>query len=250
MIFAETVLETATVVSVNDAVFAPAGISTEVGTVASALLLVIKTETPPAGATVPRVIVPFEVFPPTNEAGLSESEDTTGGLIVKVVEASTVPPDFATIFATTWAATDTVFTGNVTDVLPAGIVIVAGNVTAAWSLDKPMTMPTFGAGPSSVAVPVHEAVPTRVDGLTFRLDKTGGLTIKDAEDVAPARVADMDTVTTDATAEVLMANVALVLPAATGTVAGTVAPGLLLANLIVRPPVGAAPVNVMVPVEG
>jgi hypothetical protein len=34
------------------------------------------------------------------------------------------------MFAATWAATDVVFTVNVTEVLPAGIVIVAGNVTA------------------------------------------------------------------------------------------------------------------------
>lgn len=113
-----------------------------------------------------------------------------------------------------------------------------------------MTIPTLGAGPSNVAVPVHEAVPTIVDGLTFRLDNTGGLTIKDANDVDPPRVAEMDTVTTDATAEVLMGNVTLVLPASTGTVVGTVAPRLLLANLMTSPPVGAAPVNVMVPVEG
>lgn len=95
MIFADTVLETETVVTVNEAVFAPAGTRTEAGIEASVLVLVSMTETPPAGAAVPKVTVPFEVFPPTSDAGLSESADTTGGLIVKVVEASTVPPDFA-----------------------------------------------------------------------------------------------------------------------------------------------------------
>lgn len=95
VITAFTVLVTAKVVTVKVANFVPAGTSTVAGTDASLLLLVNETETPPAGAAVPNVTVPLEVLPPTNDAGLSDRPDTTGGLMVKVVVASTVPPDLA-----------------------------------------------------------------------------------------------------------------------------------------------------------
>src|SRR5712691_1383000 len=60
----------------------------------------------------------------------------------------------------------------------------------------------------------------------------------------------MVTVVEAATALVLTVNVALVAPAATVTLDGTVAAAvLLLESAIVPPPVGAAPLNVTVPVE-
>lgn len=93
--FAATVLETAVVVTLNVAVFAPAAIVTVVGVDASLLLLVKVTAIPPVGAAVPIVTVPFATFPPTKDAGLNVSPVITGGLIVKVVVASTMPPDFA-----------------------------------------------------------------------------------------------------------------------------------------------------------
>src|SRR2546423_4032300 len=53
-----------------------------------------------------------------------------------------------------------------------------------------------------------------------------------------------------ATALVLIVNVALVAPAATVTLEGTVAAAvLLLESATVAPPAGAAPLNVTVPVE-
>jgi hypothetical protein len=51
-----------------------------------------------------------------------------------------------------------------------------------------------------------------------------------------------------ATDRVVTLNVAVVFPAATTTEAGTVAEELLLARVTVKPPDGAAPLNVMVPV--
>ncbi len=51
------------------------------------------------------------------------------------------------------------------------------------------------------------------------------------------------------TAVVVTANVAVVAPAATVTVAGTVADPLLLDKLTTAPPVSAALLNVTVPVE-
>jgi len=60
----------------------------------------------------------------------------------------------------------------------------------------------------------------------------------------------MVTVVEEATALVLTVNVALVAPAATVTLDGTVdAAALLLESATVAPPAGAAPLNVTVPVE-
>ena len=59
----------------------------------------------------------------------------------------------------------------------------------------------------------------------------------------------MVTVVDAATALVLTGNVALVAPAGTGTVEGTLAAPLLLESATCAPPAGAGPLNVTVPVE-
>ena len=59
----------------------------------------------------------------------------------------------------------------------------------------------------------------------------------------------MVTVVDEATALVLTTNVALVAPAPTVTLAGTLAAPLLLESATCAPPVGAGPLNVTVPME-
>src|SRR5882762_1225302 len=59
----------------------------------------------------------------------------------------------------------------------------------------------------------------------------------------------MVTVVDTATALVLTVNVALVAPAGTGTLEGTLAAPLLLESATCAPPAGAGPLNVTVPVE-
>ena len=72
--FAATVLETAVVVTLNVAVFAPAAIVTVVGVDASLLLLVKVTAIPPVGATPVRVTVPVEERPPTTVPGVNVTD--------------------------------------------------------------------------------------------------------------------------------------------------------------------------------
>src|SRR5689334_20815551 len=75
-----------------------------------------------------------------------------------------------------------------------------------------------------------------------------GFTVKLALDVALPSLAAMMTAVEAATANVLIANVALVCPAGTVTVvAGWAAAALLLDRLITRPPLGAAAFSETVP---
>ena len=64
------------VLTVNMAELVPAGIVTEVGTTATAVLLLVSfTTAPPTGATRLSVTVPWEDVPPFTLAGFSLSED-------------------------------------------------------------------------------------------------------------------------------------------------------------------------------
>ena len=67
--------------------------------------------------------------------------------------------------------------------------------------------------------------------------------------VTPAYDAEMVTGVDAVTALVLTVNVALLAPAATVTLAGTVAVDVLLERVTAAPPVSAGPLSVTVPVE-
>jgi hypothetical protein len=78
----------------------------------------------------------------------------------------------------------------------------------------------------------------------------GGVTVSPAVRVTPLWVADTVTDVEAATDDVVMANVALVAPAATVTLAGTVAAAvLLLVSDTAAPPEGAPLDSATVPVE-
>ena len=134
-------------------------------------------------------------------------------------------------------------------VVPAGTVTDAGTLPAAvLLLCSDTEMPPVGAGPVKVTVPVDELPPTTLDGFRLSELSAGGVMVNGAEAVVPY-VPEMFAIVEDATAFVLMLKVAPLAPAATVAAVGTTAAELSLANAIVRPPLGAGPLIVTVPVE-
>jgi hypothetical protein len=77
---------------------------------------------------------------------------------------------------------------------------------------------------------------------------TTGLTLTVPVTVVPFATAEIVANLADVAIAVFTVKVAVDEPAATVTDAGTVTPTLLLDNVTVRPPVGAGPTNVTVPV--
>ena len=76
---ADVDIRTVDVLTVNDALLAPAGMNTLLGTLAAPLLLERVTCTPPAGAGALNVTVPLEdCRPPTTLVGFSVSEASVG----------------------------------------------------------------------------------------------------------------------------------------------------------------------------
>ena len=95
-IVAEVEMSTIAVLTVKDALLAPAGTITFEGTLAAPLLLKSATIAPPAGAALVIVTVPVEASsPPTTLEGLSVNEERASGgsgTGVTVSEADLVTP--------------------------------------------------------------------------------------------------------------------------------------------------------------
>jgi len=155
----------------------------------------------------------------------------------------------AEIVADAAVATGVVVTVKVAVVVPAATVTLAGAVAAALLLDKLTDKPPAGAALPKVTVPIEEVPPSTAVGFTATDETTGGFTVNAAVWVPPLNVAEMVADAAVATGVVVTVKVAVVAPAATVTLAGTVAAALLLDKLTDRPPVGAALPKVTVPVE-
>jgi len=138
---------------------------------------------------------------------------------------------------------------NVAVVLPAAIVTVEGTVAALELLLREMMTPPVAAVPLIVTVPVADVPPTTVDGATETETRDGGVTVSPAVRETVPVLAVIVALFCAATAVVLTVKLAPLLPAATVTVAGTVAAALLLDKLTTTPPVPALPLRLTVPLE-
>ncbi len=228
---------------------APAATVTEAGTIALVLVEASCTTVPLAGAGPLRMTVPTEGSPPASVDGFRVKLVREGGLIVRTAVV-TKPPWMAVMVAGVGPATGVVVMVKVVVVAPAGIVTVLGTVALDDLELTDTTTPPVGAGPSSVRVPMEELPPVTVVGESVRLVKTGGSIVSVAVEETPPWVAVMVTGVDVTTGVVLTVKVPVVAPAATVTDTGTVALVELEPSVTTSPPVGAAPVNVTVPVEG
>lgn len=116
-------------------------------------------------------------------------------------------------------------------------------------LVRETTAPKGGAAPLSVNVPVEVEPPTTVLGNKLSEVKEATETVSVVVLVfpyTPVRVTEVE----EATPLVVIVKLVLVVPEAMVTLAGTWAAALLLlCNVTVTPPLGAAPFKVTVPVE-
>jgi hypothetical protein len=154
---------TVVVFTVKVVEFVPAATTIEEGTVAELELLDSVTMVPPVGALPVSVTFPVEELPPITLVGLSVTPLGTGALTCKLADFET-PDRVPVIVAVTFAATGTVDTVNVLDVVPAATVTLDGTIAIALLLERLTTAPPAGAALESVTVPVLDAPPVTVVG--------------------------------------------------------------------------------------
>src|SRR5712692_4091659 len=241
-IVAEVDAVTDTVVTVNVALVAPAGTVTLplTGTLATALLLDRVTSAPPVGAVALNVTVATEELPPTTLVGFSARPETVrgggGAGGVTVSRAEVLPVAIVAVIVTAVdAVTGKAEAVNVALLLPARTVTFTGTVAArVLLLESPTVTPPVGAGAANVTVPTEEAPLATLAGLSVRAESVtggggaGGETVSSTVLVRPPKEAAIVMVVDAVTDVVVTLKLAVVEPAATVTLAGTVATTVLL----------------------
>lgn len=241
--------------TVKLALVCPAWTVTLEGTVATdVLLLESVTLAPPDGAAPVRVTVPVELLPPLTLVGLRVSEESVtpelDGFMVS--EACwELLPSVAVITAVVVEPTDVVVTVKLLLVDPEGTVTLLGTLAEELLLLKLTTVPPAGAAELRVTVPVELAPPVTLVGLRVSEESVtlplAGLMVSEAcRELLPS-VAVMTAVVVVVTDVVVTVKFALVDPAATVTLLGTLAEELLLESDTTLPPDGAAADSVTVP---
>jgi len=171
----------------------------------------------------------MEDVPPVTALGFSVKPERLAGVTARFVVGDW-PFSVAVIVALTVAATPVVEAWKVVDDWPEGTVIVAGTVTEGSLLFNATGVPPVGAALLMVTVPVTEFPPTTVEGFTDTDVAVNGLIVRVAVWTSP-NFAEMTTDVWTLTPVVTTVNVAVVWPAGTVTVAGTVVEGSLLESL-------------------
>lgn len=185
-------------------------------------------------------------------AGLTNAGAAGAGGVTVNVALRVLPPDEPEMLIGVEDVTAVVVTVNVLLVAPAATVTLVGTVAAAELSERVTTVPPEGAAAASVTVPVDEAPPATLDGLSVSADRVGAAAARVMDSAANWNTlssAALNCTVVESTGKVVTVKVALVAPAGTVTVAGTVAaPGRFAPRLTVTPPAGAPPDRVTVPV--
>jgi len=195
-----------------------------------------------------RLTEPVEELPPKTDEGLTLTKASAAGVNVRVA-VSEWPLRVAVIVEVVDALTLAVVTVKVTVFWPAGTTAFAGTLAEALLLVKATWVPPTPAGPSKLIVPVELVPPPTEGGFTPTKTKFAGVTVRVAVLEPLLVLAEMSAVDWELTPPPVTVNVAVVAPAATNTVAGTVALALLDDRLTEKPPVGAGCEIVTVPVD-
>ena len=220
-----TMLESTAVTNVDVvkiAVVAFPGTVTVAGTLTSGFALINVTTIPPAGAGDCSVTIPEVFRPPVTLAGVNVTDRMTGAAITSV-------PDFVTPFtaaridALILARTGRVVTVTDAFIAPAGIVTLAGTVASAMDELSATTTPPAGAGASMVIVAIDDFPPATDVGKRVTEMGAGPRTVSDVVTVTPLLVALSVAMAFVVMGVVVTVNVAVDAPAATVTLAGTVA---------------------------
>lgn len=195
----------------------------------------------PVLPTVTLIPVGVEVIrSPARPVAVTDSAAVGIGVTVSAVVRVTAP-SLAVIVADVDVVTVLVVIGKVAINAPAATVTFAGTVAAELLLVRATVHPPVGAAAVRRTVPCEAVPPVTVVGLTDTVESDvngiAGVRVSAALAVAPPYVAVMVAVVDALTLEVLMVKVALVAPAGTVTLAGTVAEMSLLARETKAPPV-------------
>src|SRR5579862_3466623 len=139
------------------------------------------------------------------------------------------------------ATAEVLIVNTAEDVAPAATVTDAGRVRLGSLLKRFTTIPPAGAGPFSVTLFAVAATPPISEvGDRVTDSSATGFTVRMAVLVTPLKLADIVTVLTETTADVVTVKYGETIePAATVTEEGTVTPGSLLDRFTTMPPAGA-----------
>ena len=140
-----------------------------------------------------------------------ESELRIAGFVVRTAVAVLLPC-LAVIVELEAEPTSAVEIVKLADVIPCGIVTVAGTVAPELLELRVTTSPPSGAGALTVTVPVELLPPTRFAGLKLRLKAGAGLMARPAVRVVAPRVAEIVAFVVLSTELVVMMKLAEVAP--------------------------------------